>query len=231
MVDETALNNPSIAIESLQPDIVFQHSDWVLLHKPVGYSVQDLAAVYQQHFDAFHPVHRLDKETSGLWLIALTGEANQLLSQAFQKKSVKKAYLAIVDAQGIKKKQGRIIGDMGKSRRKSWRLLKSKQNPAKTQFTSVSLQQGLRLVWLAPSTGKTHQLRVAMKSNSSAIIGDDIYALETAPQFDRLYLHAYALAFTYGDNMFEFTEAPKTGQYFLQESFTEVLEALILKVK
>lgn len=222
---------PTTLIPELAPDIIFAHKDWVLLHKPTGFSVQDLSIAYQPHFPEFHPVHRIDKETSGLWLIALNADANQILSQCFQEKTVTKAYLAIVDATKIKKKQGRIIGDMEKSRRKSWRLSKTKNKPAQTHFQSVSLNPGLRLVWLTPLTGKTHQLRVAMKSNGSAIVGDDIYALESSAQFDRLYLHAYALSFIYKGKHFDFVEPVKSGKFFLDNDFSEAFKQLQIKVQ
>jgi len=61
---------------------------------------------------------------------------------------------------------------MLKARRGAWKLARSKESPALTEFVSTSLGQGLRLFLLRPYTGKTHQLRVAMKSLGAPIIGD-----------------------------------------------------------
>ena len=198
--------------------LVYQHDDWLLLNKPAGYSVQELSAEWSPQFTGFHPVHRLDKDTSGLWLIATTSAANQLLSQQFQQKLVKKAYLAITQGKPAKK-QGRVVGDMQRSRRSQWQLLRSTKNPATTLFKSIALKDGLRLVLCRPTTGKTHQLRVAMKSLGCAITGDAIYAQSEASQYDRLYLHAYQIGFSYKQQLFNFQLMPGHGQLFQSPEF------------
>ena len=205
-----------------EPAIVFEHQDFVVLNKPAGYSVQELSKHYQAYFAHFHPVHRLDKDTSGLWLIAKTALANQQLSQAFLHQAVSKHYLAIVHGgKRLKKKQGWIVGDMQKSRRKAWRLLASRQNPATTYFETMPLpaNDGLplaaRLAYLQPLSGKTHQLRVAMKANGSPILGDDIYRSTQTLVSDRLYLHAYKLVFSYDGEPFDIQAWPSQGEYFL----------------
>ncbi|NRB41915.1 MAG: hypothetical protein HRU20_26150 [Pseudomonadales bacterium] len=198
--------------------IVYQHGDWLLLNKPVGFSVQELCIVWSKSFPAFHPVHRLDKDTSGLWLIALNAKANQQLSQAFGQRLVKKAYLAITAGKPTKK-QGRVEGDMQKSRRSQWQMLRSKENSAKTLFKSIGLKDGLRLVLCRPITGKTHQIRVAMKSLGAAVVGDSIYAASTATQYDRLYLHAYQLDFTFQGQDFSFQLLPCEGDLFRSAEF------------
>ncbi len=83
---------------------------------------------------------------------------------------------------------------MKKSRRSTWILTNSTISPAITQFFSFSMGQGLRLFIVRPSTGKTHQIRVALKSLGSGIIGDPLYS---STQADRGYLHAYSLGFSY----------------------------------
>lgn len=210
-------------------DIAYQHNDWLALNKPAGFSIDELAANAKHQFAAFHPVHRLDKDTSGLWLIALNAEANQKLSQAFAKREVKKHYLAIT-ANSMKKKQGQIKGDMAKSRRSQWQLLRSQKNPAITNFHSVSLSAGNRLVLCLPITGKTHQIRVAMKANGAAIVGDSIYNNAASQGVDRLYLHAYCLAFDYNGERFSFTLNPDKGELFNGAEFTQGLDVLRTKV-
>lgn len=203
--------------------IVHRHHEWIVFNKPCGFSVQELSELWSLDFTAFHPVHRLDKETSGLWLVALTSHANQLLSQQFQTKNVNKAYLAITENKP-NKKQGKIVGDMARSRRSQWQLLRSKNNPAITLFKSIGLSDGLRLVLCRPLTGKTHQIRVAMKSLGSAVAGDSIYAAATATQFDRMYLHAYCLAFSYLDEDFSFQSVPDSGKLFSGDIFSTQLK-------
>lgn len=148
------------------------------------------------------PVHRLDKATSGLLLFARSAKAAAQLSEAFKQKEVEKYYLALADKKP-KKKQGRIVGDMAKSRRSAYRLLNSRENPAITQFYSASVCPGLRLFLLRPYSGKTHQLRVAMKSLGSPIVGDEIYT-GNCHDFSRLFLHAYCLGFDLGGESYRY---------------------------
>ena len=215
-----------------EPAIVFQHRDFVVLNKPAGFSVQELSKHYQTAFAHFHPVHRLDKDTSGVWLVAKTALANQQLSQAFLHQAVSNHYIALVHGgKRFKKKQGWIVGDMQKSRRKAWRLLASKQNPATTYFETLSLPAddgvpfAARLAYLQPLSGKTHQLRVAMKANGSPIVGDNIYRSAQANAADRLYLHAFKLCFSYQGESFVIHAWPRQGEYFLTAGLQKRLEA------
>ena len=89
---------------------------------------------------------------------------------------------------------------MEKSRRGAWKLMRSTENPAVTEFNCQSLEPGLRLFVLHPHTGKTHQLRVAMKSLGSPILGDTLYGGKAA---SRMFLHAWKIKFDYQDQTFE----------------------------
>ncbi|ROV60723.1 TIGR01621 family pseudouridine synthase [Vibrio ponticus] len=183
-------------------DILYTHNDFLIINKHPGVSVHKddgdtmlLAEVAKQSGDQqLYLVHRLDKMTSGILLLARSSEAASELSQAFANRLVEKFYLAI-GAKKPKKKQGLISGDMERSRRSSWKLINSHNNPAVTQFFSAGAKPGERLFLCKPHTGKTHQIRVALKSIGSAIVGDPIY--NTGSVADRGYLHAFALAFPY----------------------------------
>ena len=140
-------------------------------------------------------VHRLDTLTSGLLLFAKSSQAAAEFTQMFTEHKVQKYYVALAKGKP-KKKQGGIVGDMAKSRRSMHKLLRTKDNPAKTQFFSQSVAEGVRLYLLKPLTGKTHQLRVALASVGVPILGDKLYGGEEA---DRGYLHAYSLHFTFRD--------------------------------
>ena len=83
---------------------------------------------------------------------------------------------------------------MARSRRGTWKLTRDEDNFAVTRFSSQSLKPGLRLFVLQPFTGKTHQLRVAMKSIGSPILGDTLYGGDEA---EHLFLHAWRLVFDY----------------------------------
>lgn len=125
-------------------------------------------------------------------LFALNAETAAQFGQMFANKAVRKTYWAISDRKPSKK-QGWVKGNMEKSRRGAWKLTRSMDNPAITQFTSENMG-AYRLFTLHPHTGKTHQLRVVMKSLGSPILGDTLYGGTPAP---RVFLHAREVAFTY----------------------------------
>ena len=203
--------------------MVFAETDdfWVF-DKPAGLSVNDSEAgpgfisIQKQELGVrhIHPVHRLDAETSGLLLAAKNRAANKVLSKAFQERTMEKVYLAMIRArQGakLKRKQGWVIGDMKPARNGAWMLLRTKENPAVTYFETASLGERYRLAILSPKTGKTHQLRVALKSNGTPIVGDRRYGGEEA---DRLYLHAYQLGFHFNGQRYVYRVAPGSGDKF-----------------
>jgi tRNA pseudouridine32 synthase/23S rRNA pseudouridine746 synthase len=167
-----------------------------------------------------YPVHRLDKPTSGLLLCAKTPEANSQLSQLFQNKQVEKYYLAISNHKP-KKKQGLIAGGMERTRNGNWKLTTSTIRPAITQFFSYGLGEGKRLFILKPYTGKTHQLRVALKSIGSPIMGDTRYA-PTKHHSERTHLHAYCLRFRYAETDYHFQSLPSGGDF--NEEFIGLVE-------
>lgn len=159
----------------------------------------------QVGFEQLYPVHRLDRMTSGLLVMAKTKQAAAEFGQLFESHNITKYYLALSDKKP-KKKQGLIKGDMKKGRNGSYLLLKSNDNPAITQFLSESVSPGLRGYILKPHSGKTHQLRVAMKSIGAPILGDNRYYPNcTAPVG---HLHAWHLAFELSGQSYQFTINP-----------------------
>jgi len=179
----------------------------------------------QENIKELYPVHRLDKVTSGLLVLAKTRAANRELSMQFERREIEKYYLAL-SIRKPKKKQGKIVGDMARGRRGSWLLLPSRENPAITQFFSSAAQPGQRLFLLKPKTGKTHQLRVALKSIGAPIAGDALYGGDDKlEQFDRTYLHAYALVFTFGGQRQQFVSLPSQGNLFVKPECLASIEA------
>ena len=209
--------------------IIYQHADFIIINKPVGLSVHKdeqelgLTQYLAQKLSIAQVwlVHRLDKVTSGLLILALNKNAARELSQLFAEHLIQKTYLALSDCKP-KKKQGKIIGDMQKSRRGAWKLCQTKENPAITQFTSINIKPKLRLFILQPKTGKTHQLRVAMKSLGSPILGDQLYGKKDL-QIDRTYLHAYQLEFHYQEQDFKIQCLPTEGCYFNDIEFLQAV--------
>jgi len=152
------------------------------------------------------PVHRLDKMTSGLLVMAKSSVIAAQFGELFESRNIEKFYLAVSDKKP-KKKQGLIKGDMKKGRNGSYLLLKTNENPAVTQFFSYSLAPLLRLFVLKPHSGKTHQLRVAMKSIGAPIIGDARYYPNNQQSLG--YLHAWQLAFKLNGKSYSFEASPK----------------------
>ncbi|WKE64105.1 TIGR01621 family pseudouridine synthase [Gallaecimonas kandeliae] len=191
-------------------ELLLDHPRFVVVNKcaPMSFHAEEgpgfFVAVEEALCCKLWPVHRLDKVTTGLILFARDAAAAALLGQAFEQHQVQKCYLALSDKKPSKK-QGLIKGDMAKARRGAWRLLRSAQNPAVTRFDSESLGDGLRLYRLWPQTGKTHQLRVAMKSLGAPILGDELYG---GSPYQRTCLHAYALRFKAFGEEFELVAPP-----------------------
>jgi len=104
--------------------------------------------------------------------------------------------------------------------------LPSRENPAITQFFSSAAQPGQRLFLLKPKTGKTHQLRVALKSIGAPIAGDTLYGGDDKlEKFDRTYLHAYALEFTFGGQRQQFVSMPTQGDLFVKPECLAAIDA------
>ncbi|SMF40387.1 tRNA pseudouridine32 synthase / 23S rRNA pseudouridine746 synthase [Alteromonadaceae bacterium Bs31] len=209
-------------------DLIAEADQFILIHKPVKLTTHGGADSLTQSVRAqfndtqLYPCHRLDASTSGLVIFAKGKSANSKISQLFEQKMISKIYLAIGTAKP-KKKQGLIKGDMKPARNGCWMLARTSANPAITQFSSTSLGEGRRLYILKPHTGKTHQLRVMMRSISAPILGDDRYGGEPA---DRCYLHAYSLAFTLDGHNYEFEQQPQEGEFFTRSDISAKIRKL-----
>lgn len=197
----------SVLASTSQDDlyVVCEHECFICIHKPEGVNFHNeegavgIVERVRRLFGSEHlfPAHRLDRMTSGLMLFARDAQANSELSSRFAARQVEKSYLAL-SAHKPKQKQGRIVGDMTRSRNGAYKLLRTMENPAHTRFQclgKVAMRSDEPALWafaLFPKTGQTHQLRVAMKSIGSAILGDTRYGAAPA---DRGYLHAWRLGF------------------------------------
>ncbi len=205
---------------------------FLVIDKAPGFSVhRDQAErglvmqVEQDRGEKLWLVHRLDRMTSGLLLLARSADACNRLAELFREQRVEKFYLALSDKKPGKK-QGLVAGDMERGRRGSWKLLRTRENPALTEFYSYSAGPGLRLFLCKPGTGRTHQIRVALKSVGSPIIGDPIYHEAVAETPDRGYLHAWQLNFSLDGQPYVFRADPQQGELFLQESVVTAIKAL-----
>ncbi len=212
--------------------LIDEQDNFIVIDKAAGINFHDEGNRKQGLFNQvkkqltiaeLYPVHRLDKMTSGLVVLAKNLTTAQQFQQLFSQHNIEKYYLAISDHKP-KKKQGLIKGDMKKSRRGCYKLLRSQENPAITQFFSYGLGSKLRLFILKPHSGKTHQLRVALNSLATPILGDERYGGNTA---DRGYLHALAIKFTLNQQDFQYICLPKKGELFLQTTTQNKLNEII----
>ncbi|WP_339772449.1 TIGR01621 family pseudouridine synthase [uncultured Paraglaciecola sp.] len=218
------MSNPSFPLI----EIVFDHADFLVINKPAGVSVQneqDASGILpimcgQLSIDKLWLVHRLDKVTSGLLILAKHAQAASTLGKLFETRKIEKYYLALGPAKP-KKKQGTISGAMKKIRDGKWALSKDGTAVATTQFFSKSVSPGIRLYLLKPLTGKTHQLRVMLKSLGSPILGDSLYK---GSEHDRTYLHAYCLRFCYQTQEIDICCPPTSGELFNTEACQNALE-------
>ncbi len=196
----------------------------------IGFHVEDIlgSGLFSQTkwlygYIELYPVHRLDKITSGLIIFAKNKATATAFQQLFEQHEIQKYYLALSDKKPSKK-QGLIKGDMVKSRRSTWKLLRSQNNPAISQFFSYNVNDGKRLFIIKPHSGKTHQIRVALSSIGSPIIGDPNYY--PTSQADRGYLHAFALQFTLNDTLYSYVNQPTVGDEFIKSAVMSQIDNL-----
>lgn len=142
-------------------------------------------------------VHRLDKNTSGLIIIAKNDNSHVKLSNMFANKEVKKTYLAI--SRGIlKEKNGKIESLIGRDPKERKRMAVVKENGknAITNYHVLDEKNNVSLISVNIETGRTHQIRVHLKSLGHPIIGDETYGSKN-DIFTRQMLHAYKLELTH----------------------------------
>jgi 23S rRNA pseudouridine1911/1915/1917 synthase len=148
-------------------------------------------------------VHRLDKETSGLMVVAKTTRALRILSKHFERKLVEKSYLALVEG-AFAENEGTINAPIGRieNEKPHWRVLETGKQ-AETRFRVLERRADAALLELEPMTGRTNQLRIHCAHIGHPIVGDAWY---NGREFSRLCLHAARLAFFHPDGgWLEFT--------------------------
>jgi RluA family pseudouridine synthase len=185
--------------------ILHHDADCVAVMKPAG-----VAAIPEARDDAsclsallsvqlgapVMPVHRLDKEVSGVMLYALHPEAHRFLNSAFEKREVHKTYLALVHGI-ITEDQGEVtrpIREFGSGR---MGVDDIKGKPSETRFSVLKRSDRFTLVELYPQTGRRHQLRVHLYSIGHPIVGDSRYGEKALQQgYQRLMLTSTGIDLT-----------------------------------
>ena len=192
------------------PPILFQDDHVVVFDKPTGLlsvpgigpeKADCLASRAAAAVEGARIVHRLDRDTSGVIVMARDADTHRELSRQFHDREVEKAYIAIlngnvlgedglIDAalrKDIERPPRHLVDpERGRDARTRWSVIERLADPSRTRIR------------FHPETGRSHQLRVHALVLGHPIIGDDLYApLEVVEMGDRLMLHAESLAFTH----------------------------------
>lgn len=142
-------------------------------------------------------VHRLDKDTSGLLMVAKNDRAHLALSRALAQREIEKHYLAVVSGR-LKEQEGRFDGPIGRSPRDRKKMtVVPGGREALTFWKLVRQDERSALVLIRLITGRTHQIRVHFSGGHHPVLGDALYGHKAMPPAPRLMLHAWSLAFTH----------------------------------
>jgi 23S rRNA pseudouridine1911/1915/1917 synthase len=155
-------------------------------------------------------VHRLDKGTTGVILVAKDSKTQEMLSYLFKERSVRKTYRAIVEG-NAKQEQWTVEGNIGRHpvERKKMAVLKAGGRTAETSFKVLQALGGFTYLEAYPKTGRTHQIRVHLAHGGYPIVGDEAYGKKAKSLTPRPLLHAYRIEFIHPvKNMSVKIEAP-----------------------
>ena len=230
--------------EDIGLDIVFENEEFYIINKQGGLTVHPGAGQKngtlingllniepkQKNLPRYGVVHRLDKDTSGLMVLAKNLESHTLLTELIQSKQISRNYYALVHGLPI---AGKAI-DLPIGRHPKNRLLfcvKDGGRKAITHFKVKEKFKNFALLDIALETGRTHQIRVHLKHIGHPIAGDKSYnqitnwkdatkeEIDAIKSLDRQALHAYNLSFTFKGKNFNFESK-------IPEDFAEVLKAI-----
>jgi 23S rRNA pseudouridine1911/1915/1917 synthase len=215
---EICVNIPPIAPSQLVPekiplDIIFENDDLMVINKPAGMVVHPSAghnsgtlvhaalahASELEGVGGVHRpgvVHRLDKDTSGIILLAKNDQTHQYLTDQFRNRQVKKVYLALVDGHPPTP-DGKVDAAIGRDpnhRKRMTVTSEDKGRVAVSEYHTIQRFAEHTLLEVQPLTGRTHQIRVHLAFLQCPIVGDKIYGRrKPSLPIHRQFLHAYKL--------------------------------------
>lgn len=205
--------------------IIYENSDIIVIDKPAGLLVHPTGNPKPQilnpktlinYFPNAKLIHRLDKDTSGLLLLAKNEKIYDWLKNQFKNKKIKKQYLALVHGK-VKDKKGIITKTIGKSRKRGGSQTTTpigKRREAVTRYNTLKEFDNFTLLEIYPETGRTHQIRVHLSSIGHPIAGDEKYKFKRQKKIENLnrqFLHASYLKFQMPDGSIKefYSELPK----------------------
>jgi 23S rRNA pseudouridine1911/1915/1917 synthase len=222
--EELALDVPESRPSGLQPEDLDLRLPWedehlLVVDKPAGIVVHPsaghargtlvhglLGRAIEGGGEAERPgiVHRLDRDTSGLLVVARSEEAHRRLQRLLRRRELVREYIVLVRGRP-RSRRGRIEAPIGRDRRDPTRMSLDTASPreAVTEFELVELFPRHALLRVRLVTGRTHQIRVHLAAIDLPVAGDPIYGVEGDLGLERQFLHAARLAFPH-----PFTEEP-----------------------
>ena len=203
---------PLLVPSAIPVPVIYEDDQIVVVNKPAGMVVHPGAGTDGRTLvegllatrslpvddDPSRPgvVHRLDKETTGIIVVAKTAEALASLKKQFASRVVTKFYLALVEGE-IEEEEGLIDAPVGRDPANPRMMaVIPRGRPAKTAFRVLQRLPRRTLILLQPKTGRTHQLRVHMHYIGHPIIGDPLYG----PNGEHMLLHAWRIAFSHPES-------------------------------
>lgn len=205
-------NEMSFEPENIPLDIIYEDDDIIVLNKPSGmvvhpgagnknhtlvnalmYHTKNLST--ESGMERLGIVHRLDKDTSGLMLVAKTNKAHKILSEDFKNKRVKREYVAIVNGE-FPHNKAYIDAPIGRNKNKRKEMMVTEKNSkvAKTHVKVLERFKDYTLISLILDTGRTHQIRVHMAYIGYPIYNDPVYSNKSIGNFGQ-YLHSKKIEF------------------------------------
>lgn len=185
-----------------QPRLIHDDDQILIVDKPAGLlsvpgrgedRADCLIARLRVAFPTVLLVHRLDMDTSGVMVFALTSHAQRHLGQQFERRQVKKSYLARLSGR-LQPREGTVDQPlMVDWPNRPRQMIHPEGRPAQTGWRVIRSDDDETRVRLNPLTGRSHQLRVHMANLGHPILGDPLYATGAAADFPRLMLHAETL--------------------------------------
>lgn len=194
--------------------ILYEDNDLAVVVKPCGMVVHPAAGnedgtlvnALLHHLDSLggiggelRPgiVHRLDKDTSGLLLVAKNDASQLALSEQLSARTMEKHYRALVEG-NVKEDSGRVEAAIARSKKDRKKMaVDDEGREAITEWTVLQRGRGVTLLDVHILTGRTHQIRVHTKHIGHPVCGDPIYGSAKGAKVPRLMLHAYSLTFTH----------------------------------
>ena len=187
-------------------NILYEDATLQVVEKPDGIDVEGIQNLLPKGFSL---AHRLDKDTSGVLLVAKTENALLYLQKQFQERTVQKTYLCLVEG-NFTKNEGEIatlLGRSGNDRRKQKVFLPGEpgaegKREASTHYKVLKQYKGYAFLEVQPKTGRKHQIRVHLSSQNHPIAGDKLYGFrdQHVPKgLERQFLHAHSLTLALSD--------------------------------